>query len=131
MSVTEASAISGPPAGSVRFIGQDREFWRIVLHGAVLLMFTLGIYRFWLATDIRRFFWANTEIDGRSFEYSGSAVELLRGFLIAIALILPIYTIFFITVLDFGDYGTLMTLLAILALVFPVNMESISRADIV
>lgn len=118
MSVTEASAISGPPAGSVRFIGQDREFWRIVLHGAVLLMFTLGIYRFWLATDIRRFFWANTEIDGRSFEYSGSAVELLRGFLIAIALILPIYTIFFITVLDFGDYGTLMTLLAILALVF-------------
>jgi uncharacterized membrane protein YjgN (DUF898 family) len=118
MSVTEASAISGPPAGSVRFIGQDREFWRIVLHGAVLLMFTLGIYRFWLATDIRRFFWANTEIDGRSFEYSGSAVELLRGFLIAIALILPIYTIFFITVLDFGDYGTLMTLLAVLALVF-------------
>jgi uncharacterized membrane protein YjgN (DUF898 family) len=118
MSVTDASAISGPPAGSVRFIGQDREFWRIVLRGAVLLMFTLGIYRFWLATDIRRFFWANTEIDGRSFEYSGSAVELLRGFLIAIALILPIYTIFFITVLDFGDYGTLMTLLAVLALVF-------------
>ena len=118
MSVTDASAFPGPPAGPVRFIGQDREFWRIVLRGAVLLMFTLGIYRFWLATDIRRFFWANTEIDGRSFEYSGSAVELLRGFLIAIALILPIYTVFFITVLDFGDYGTLMTLVAILALVF-------------
>ncbi|MET0444506.1 MAG: DUF898 family protein, partial [Pseudorhodoplanes sp.] len=116
--MTDASALSGPPAGPVRFIGQDQEFWRIVLRGAVLLMVTLGLYRFWLATDIRRFLWANTEIDGRSFEYSGSAVELLRGFLIAIALILPVYTVFFITVLDFGAYGTLMTLGAILVLVF-------------
>jgi uncharacterized membrane protein YjgN (DUF898 family) len=118
MSVTDASAVSGPPGGPVRFIGQDQEFWRIVLRGGVLLMFTLGIYRFWLATDVRRFLWANTEIDGRSLEYDGSAVELLRGFLVAIALILPIYTVFFITVLDFGAYGTLMTLGAVLVLIF-------------
>lgn len=118
MSVTDASAVSGPPAGPVRFIGQDREFWRIVARGGVLLMFTLGLYRFWLATDVRRFLWANTEIDGRSLEYDGSAVELLRGFLVAIALILPVYTVFFITVLDFGDYGTLMTFGAILVLIF-------------
>ncbi|MET0278215.1 MAG: DUF898 family protein [Pseudorhodoplanes sp.] len=116
MSVT--NALPGPPAGPVRFIGEDQEFWRIVLRGAVLLMFTLGLYRFWLATDIRRFLWAHTEIDGRSLEYDGSAVELLRGFLIAIALILPVYTVFFITVLDFGDYGTLMTLGAVLVLIF-------------
>jgi uncharacterized membrane protein YjgN (DUF898 family) len=118
MSVTDAGAVGGPPAGPVRFIGQDQEFWRIVLRGAVLLMFTLGIYRFWLATDIRRFLWANTEIDGRSLEYSGSAVELLRGFLVAIAVVLPIYTVFFITVLDFGAYGTLMTTGAVLVLIF-------------
>ena len=75
------------------------------MRGAVLLMVTLGLYRFWLATDIRRFLWANTEIDGESLEYSGTALELLRGFLFAIALILPIYTVFFITVLDLGVYG--------------------------
>ncbi len=118
MSVADASALPGPPAGPVRFIGQDQDFWRIVLRGAVLLMFTLGLYRFWLATDIRRFLWANTEIAGRSLEYDGSAVELLRGFLVAIALILPIYTVFFITVLDFGGYGTLMTASAVLVLIF-------------
>lgn len=118
MSVTEASALPAAGAGPVRFIGQDREFWRIVLRGAVLLMVTLGLYRFWLATDIRRFLWANTEIEGRSLEYNGSAVELLRGFLVAIALILPIYTVFFITALDFGGYGTLMTLGAVLVLIF-------------
>jgi uncharacterized membrane protein YjgN (DUF898 family) len=118
MSGTDANALSGPPAGPVRFIGQDQEFWRIVLRGAVLLMFSLGLYRFWLATDIRRFLWAHTEIDGRSLEYDGSAVELLRGFLIAIVLILPVYTVFFITVLDFGGYGTLMTLGGVLVLIF-------------
>ena len=65
MSVTDATAIIRPPADARPFHRSGREFWRIVLRGAVLLMFTLGIYRFWLATDIRRFFWANTEIDGR------------------------------------------------------------------
>src|SRR5262245_7779547 len=118
MSVTEANALPAAQAGPVRFIGKDSDFWRIVLRGAVLLMVTLGLYRFWLATDIRRFLWANTEIEGRSLEYNGSAVELLRGFLVAIALILPIYTVFFITALDFGGYGTLMTLGAVAVLVF-------------
>lgn len=118
MSVTHAGAASGAPPGPVRFIGRDEDFWRIVLRGGVLLMVTLGLYRFWLATDIRRFLWAHTQIDGRSLEYAGTAVELLRGFLVATALVLPIYTVFFITVLDFGGYGTLMTLGAVMALVF-------------
>ena len=118
MAVTDASAVSGPPTGSVRFTGSDREFWRIAVHGAALLMITLGLYRFWFATDIRRFLWANTEIGGQSLEYSGTALELLRGFLVAIAIILPIYTVFFITVIDLGVYGTLLTIAAVLILVF-------------
>ena len=118
MSLQEASAPAGAPAGPVRFIGRNGEFWRIVLRGGVLLMFTLGLYRFWLATEVRRFLWANTEIEGRSLEYSGTALELLRGFLVAIALILPVYTVFFITVLDFGVYGTVMTVGGVLFLAF-------------
>ena len=47
---------------------------------------TLGIYRFWLQTDVRRFLWTNTEIAGDNLEYIGTARELLLGFLIAIAL---------------------------------------------
>lgn len=118
MSVTDASAVARQPAGSVRFTGSDQEFWRIAVHGAALLMVTLGLYRFWFATDIRRFLWANTEIDGQSLEYSGTAFELLRGFLIAIVIILPIYTVFFITVIDLGVYGTLLTAAAFLTLAF-------------
>ena len=43
-------------------------------------MFTLGIYRFWLTTDVRRFLWSNTDLSGETFEYTGTAVELLLGF---------------------------------------------------
>ena len=62
----------------VRFLGNSEAYWRLLIRGAVLLMFTLGIYRFWLATDIRRFLWSNTELAGDSFEYSGTARELLH-----------------------------------------------------
>lgn len=120
-----ALAETGPAAGAasaaayhVRFIGPEKDYWRIVVRGAILLMVTLGLYRFWLATDIRRFLWANTEIDGESLEYSGTALELLQGFLFAIALILPIYTAFTITVLDLGAFGNFISTSAVLLLVF-------------
>ena len=60
-----------PTSRVVRFGGDARRFWRLVARGALLLMFTLGIYRFWLTTDIRRFLWANTELTGETFEYTG------------------------------------------------------------
>src|SRR5262245_23169515 len=72
--------------GGVRFLGQRRAYWRLLIRGAALLMCTLGIYRFWLATDVRRFLWSNTEIAGEPLEYTGTAFELLLGFLIAIAI---------------------------------------------
>ncbi len=80
------------PRAIVRFLGTNGLFWRLLIRGAVLLMFTLGIYRFWLATDIRRFLWSNTELAGDSFEYSGTARELLLGFLIALTILVPLYS---------------------------------------
>lgn len=102
---------------AVRFIGRDVVYWQILVRGAVLLMVTLGIYRFWLATDARRFLWANTEIGGESLEYSGTAIELLLGFLIAVVLLVPIYMIFFVTAFDLGDTGSLLSSAAFLLLV--------------
>ncbi len=85
--------------------GPARVFWRLLARGAVLLMFTLGIYRFWLTTDIRRFLWSNTELAGESFEYTGTARELLLGFLIAIAILVPLYAAFFFLALSAGAIG--------------------------
>ena len=121
MTLADAGTVAGAASGAarpIRFIGPEKDYWRIVVRGAILLMVTLGLYRFWLATDIRRFLWANTEIEGESLEYSGTALELLQGFLFAIALILPIYTAFTITVLDLGAFGNFISTSAVLLLAF-------------
>jgi uncharacterized membrane protein YjgN (DUF898 family) len=99
-------------SGGARFLGQRRYYWRLLIRGAVLLMVTLGIYRFWLVTDVRRFLWSNTEIAGEALEYTGTALELLLGFLVAIALLIPVYAGFFLAALDLGILGKLSGIIA-------------------
>lgn len=104
------------PVGSVRFLGQRRAYWRLLARGALLLIMTLGIYRFWLNTDVRRFLWANTEVAGETLEYTGTPLELLLGFLVAVAILIPVYVGFFLAALDLGTIGQLSGLIAFLAL---------------
>ncbi len=84
------------------FTGPMQAFRKIILRGALLQVVTFGIYRFWLTTDARRFLWANTEIGGDSLEYAGTAMELFLGFLMAIALLVPVYVMLFIGSLELG-----------------------------
>src|SRR5436190_8634441 len=100
-----------PPTGAC-FTGHERAFWRLLTRGAVLLLVTLGIYRFWLATDVRRFLWSNTELAGDGLEYVGTARELLLGFLIAIALLVPVNVAFFVAALGRGWLSQISGLLA-------------------
>jgi uncharacterized membrane protein YjgN (DUF898 family) len=88
-----------PPA-PVSFSGDRGEFFRLVARGAGLEFITVGFYRFWLATDIRRHLWSNTHVDGDAAEYTGRAKELLIGFLIALAIIVPVYLAYFLAGLE-------------------------------
>src|SRR5882757_722938 len=88
--------------GPIWFLGRERDYWRLMVRGAALLAVTLGIYRFWLTTDQRRFLWSNTEVLGQTLEYTGTARELLIGFLIAIAILIPIYGLLFLMAFDLG-----------------------------
>src|SRR5947209_19597883 len=100
-------------AGVARFAGHGNIFWRLLARGAVLLMFTLGIYRFWLTTDIRRYLWSNTQIGDESFEYTGTARELLLGFLIAISVLVPLYAAFFLLTLALGQIWSALSIVAL------------------
>jgi len=92
------------------FTGPMRAFRKIILRGALLQVVTFGIYRFWLTTDARRFLWANTEIGGDSLEYAGTAMELFLGFLMAIALLVPVYVMLFIGSLELGVWSQLSSI---------------------
>ena len=120
--MTDAAALDAPPLptppplplgppplpGLVSFVGTEAAYWRLRIKGAALLLVTLGIYRFWLLTDVRRFLWSNTEIAGETLEYDGLATELLVGFLFAIAILVPIYVAIAMATLAFEwpDYAS-------------------------
>jgi uncharacterized membrane protein YjgN (DUF898 family) len=91
-----------PPDARLHFAGSRSDYWRLMIRGAALQAITLGIYRFWLHTDMRRFLWASTQVESDNFEYTGTAVELLLGFLIAIGILIPIYGLLFVASLELG-----------------------------
>jgi len=91
MSVAEA----GGRIAYVNFTGTRSELFGLLSRGYLLMVPTIGVYRFWLTTWKRRFYWQNTVIDGEPLEYTGTALQLLIGFLFALAFFLPIYIAFF------------------------------------
>ena len=93
-----------PPPMPVAFSGSRSEFFHLVKRGAGLEMVTLGFYRFWLTTDMRRHLWSNTQIDGDGAEYTGRGKELLIGFLVALAILVPIYLAYFLAGLEAEHY---------------------------
>jgi uncharacterized membrane protein YjgN (DUF898 family) len=114
LDIPAAEPASAPHGG--RFAAPEKPFWRLLIRGAVLLAVTLGIYRFWLATDVRRFLWNHTEIAGDGLEYVGTARELLLGFLIAIVLLVPVNVMFFLAAFSGGALGQISGALALAVL---------------
>lgn len=90
--------------GRAAFTGRRGELLRIVLGGYLLMLPTIGLYRFWQATWKRRFYWQHTLIDGEPLEYTGTARQLLVGFFLALAFFLPIYIALFALSMQQGAY---------------------------
>ena len=97
---TDTKSPSAFVAAPVQFTGSDGAFRRLVVCGAFLELVTFGFYRFWLTTDIRRHLWTHSEIGGDAFEYTGRGKELLFGFLIAMAVLGPIFLVYFLIGLE-------------------------------
>ena len=113
--ITDSASLMPSPT-RLHFAGRRGDYWRLMIRGAFLQAITLGIYRFWLFTDMRRFLWASTEVEGESFEYTGTAVELLLGFLMAIGILIPIYALLFVASLEFGLVSQLSGVVAFVVL---------------
>lgn len=73
-----------------QYHGQSKPLFMLYLKTAFLTLVTLGIYRFWAKTRIRKYVWSATSGDGDSFEYTGTGLEKFLGFLVAIV-ILAVY----------------------------------------
>jgi uncharacterized membrane protein YjgN (DUF898 family) len=106
-------SITKPAPPPVRFTGSTESYVWLLIRGYALLGVTLGIYRFWLNTDVRRFLWSKTEVVNEPLEYTGTAVELLIGFLIGLAILIPLYVVFFVGALSMGTAGQFASVLSV------------------
>ena len=67
-----------------------KDLTNMSIRGVMLMVATIGLYRFWFVSDLRRFFWSRTLVDDSPLEYTGRGLELFIGFLIAVAILLPL-----------------------------------------
>src|SRR5882724_11752373 len=111
MSATATASAPAAAPARARFLGESREYWRILTRDGVLLILTLGLYRFWVANDIRRYLWSSTEIGGDELEYTGDPFELLVGFLVLVVILCPLFAAASLAILVSGQ--------VVVALFFP------------
>ncbi len=70
------------------FDGRAGEITSMVIVNALLTLLTVGIYRFWARTRVRRYLWSHMRLLGDRLEYTGTGKELFLGFLIVFFVVL-------------------------------------------
>ncbi len=100
-------------AADFRFGGRGGEYFRIWIVNLALTILTLGIYSAWAKVRRLQYFYRNTSLAGASFDYHGDPAAILKGRLIAVAL-LVLYNVA-------GNMSPFLGLgaFAVLMLVFP------------
>ncbi len=85
-----APAATTSPEFTPEFTARRGAFASLLLTNGLLTLLTLGIYRFWARTRLRRFLWRHVRFMGDPLEYTGTAGELFLGFLIVLAVMFPL-----------------------------------------
>lgn len=68
----------------IHYTGEKGPLFNLAFKTGLLTVVTLGIYRFWQKTRIRKYIWSSVNAGGDTFEYTGTGIEKLLGFLIAV-----------------------------------------------
>lgn len=79
---------------AIRFTGSWREYLPIAASNVLLIIVTLGIYRFWATARQRRYLWSRTELIDDQLEWTGTGKEMFVGFLIVMAILIPFFLFF-------------------------------------
>lgn len=69
------------------FTGSGGEYFRIWVVNLLLTLLTFGIYSAWAKVRRLQYFYRNTRLDGAVFDFHGSPRAILRGRILALALV--------------------------------------------
>ena len=76
-----------PPGVRLEYDGAAGPVVKIAMSNALRTVATLGVYRFWGKTRLRRYLWSRVSFLGDAVEYTGTGRELLLGFIAAIVVL--------------------------------------------
>lgn len=82
-----ASAPVGAKEAPLEFTGRGGEYFGIWIVNILLTIVTLGIYSAWATVRNHQYFYGNTKLDGASFQYLANPITILKGRLIALAVL--------------------------------------------
>lgn len=68
-----------------KFHGSGGDLFLLILKNVFLTVITLGIYAAWARAERRKFLWGNTELSGQRLVFTGTGLELFKGYLKLIA----------------------------------------------
>ncbi len=66
------------------FAGQRPRLFKLALVASFWTVLTLGFYRFWMKSRLRRWYWSSIRPGGLPLEYVGDPFEKLLGFFMAV-----------------------------------------------
>jgi uncharacterized membrane protein YjgN (DUF898 family) len=70
------------------FEGNGAEYFKIWIVNILLIAITLGLYYPWAKVRNHRYFYGNSTLEGRNFDFHATGKQLFAGYLIAMALFL-------------------------------------------
>lgn len=77
-----------PRSAPMRFHGDAGTYFGIWIVNLLLTIVTLGIYSAWAKVRKHRWFYGNTEVDGHVFEYHATGMQIFKGRLMALGVII-------------------------------------------
>ena len=78
----------------LRYQGSGADLLLLFLGNAILTLLTFGIYNFWARTKVREFHYSHTDLGGDRFAYHGTGVELFKGYLRIMGIIILIVILY-------------------------------------
>ena len=109
-----SDVVSPAPANVLVYDGRIGELYRIFVVNLLLTIVTLGVWRFWATTRIRRYLWSRTSSGGERFEYDGTGGQLFVGFLIAIGLVVALFVVAILLSISLRAISPILSLLPII-----------------
>ena len=110
---------AGQPRRILTYDGRLGELYRIFLLNLLLTIVTVGIWRFWAITRLRRYVWSRTASLGDRFEYDGTGGQLFLGWLMALGVLIGLVLVAVVLGIALRDAGAVVSMLPVLA-IYPV-----------